>query len=294
VIAFATSLPALQKDAAALPIGRTAVAWLPPYQAARFLAAPAAEPGRLLLLLGLGAVLLAAALLVRDREADRSGRVGHARLIALHRRRLGRGPLLGLTGFVAIMLQRSPGLRARVLPLLGVPAALVLLALYGAQARAMALQFPAIYLPFLVAFLPRADQAGAEWLFATAPGASLERAQKGAFLAICSHVLLPVHALALAVMLALGIAWDFAIPLGCFAMGLCVITARGQTGGLQAMPFTVEASGEEGTGDLGGAFGLVFVLSLAGAAFALVPDPVRWLLAASALVMAVRQIARTR
>src|SRR5688572_7549942 len=84
VIAFATSLPALKKDAAALPIGRAAVEWLPTYQAARFLAAPSLEVTRLLLLLGLAAALFGAALLVRDREADRSGHVGRARLFALH------------------------------------------------------------------------------------------------------------------------------------------------------------------------------------------------------------------
>src|SRR5262249_40182462 len=42
VIAFATSLPALKKGPAALPFGSGVLAWLPPWHAARFLAAPAA------------------------------------------------------------------------------------------------------------------------------------------------------------------------------------------------------------------------------------------------------------
>jgi hypothetical protein len=301
VIAFATCLPALKKGPEALPIGRGMLAALPPWHAAHFLAAPAAELPRLLLLLGLGAVLLACAALVRDREAARSGRAGGGLLVTLHRRRLGRGPLLGLTGFVAIMLQRSAGLRARVLPLLGVPAAMVLLALASAEPRAqrlflaMVLQFPAVYLPFLVAFLPRADQAGADWLFATAPEATLAKARQGAFLAISSHVLLPVHVLALVAMLVLGLEWSFAVPASLFALGLAVLTARGQAAGLQSMPFTVETSAESETaGDLGGSFGLVFVLSLAGAGFALVPETARWAAAAAAAGAASWQIARAR
>jgi hypothetical protein len=85
------------------------------------------------------------------------------------------------------------------------------------------------------------------------------------------------------------------VPASLFALGLAVLTARGQAAGLQSMPFTVETSAESETaGDLGGSFGLVFVLSLAGAGFALVPETARWAAAAAAAGAASWQIARAR
>jgi hypothetical protein len=300
VIAFATCLPALGKGADALPIGRAGAELIPTYHAARFLAAPADEWHRGLLLLGLGAGLLLLSTLVRDREPTRARRAGRSLLMVVHSARLRGGPLLGMTEFVATMLYRSPGLRGRVLPLLGVPAALVLLSLSdsdtGAQQLflAMALQFPAIYLPFLVAFLPRADHPGASWVFPSSPGASLETARKAAFLALVSHVLAPLHAIALLAMLALGVEWSFAVPVSLFASGLASLAARGQAAALPELPFTRAEDDEATGGDPGQAFGLALVLALMGAAFALSPTALRWILGVGAATAGLLQMARTR
>lgn len=300
VIAFATCLPALEQDANALPIGRLGAELMPPYQAARFLAAPATEWPRFLLLAGLGLGLLALAALVRDRNGERAEHAGRGRLLALYRRRLPSGPLLGLTEFVATMLYRSPGLRARVLPLLGVPAAMVLMTLGDTGQRAgqmfvaMALQFPAIYLPFVVAFLPRADHPGTAWLFGTCPGATLARARNAACLALVSHVLLPVHVIALLAMLLLGMPWSFAVPAAMFALGIAVMAAERQTQALQTVPFTSATDADEAASEAGAAFGSGLILALLGAGFALAPTALQMALGVLALGLGAHRAGRLR
>ena len=108
------------------------------------------------------------------------------------------------------MLYRSPGFRARVLPLFGIPIAMMLLASTGQQAReqqlllGMTLQFPAIYLPFLVLFLPFAEHEGAAWLFETSPHHSVELAREASLLALSVRVLLPIHLIAGVALIACG------------------------------------------------------------------------------------------
>ena len=50
---------------------------------------------------------------------------------------------------------------------------------------------------FLVAFLPGADQPGASWVFAQAPPLTRELVQDATWRALVTHVLAPVHLLAI-------------------------------------------------------------------------------------------------
>lgn len=288
LILFAISLPHLRGTAADLPIGATATALLPPYQIARWLASPADEAWRLVPLALGGLLLLAAATLLAGNAAPTRARVARRSLL----RRLlavfaGDGPRRGVAEFVAIAMWRSPGFRARVLPLLGVPAAMAVLTLRGSEpARALLLlcvllQLPAIYLPFLIAFLPRADQPGSGWVFAQAPGLPLALVQDATWRALVSHVLLPVHALALALLLLTPARGD-AVAASLFAAGLAIVTARLAVRQLGDVPFTRALASDDGL-DLGSLFAGALVLGALAAAYALVlPEAGRWLAALAA------------
>src|SRR5690606_28767870 len=134
-----------------------------------------------------GALVLAGALAVlvvlvvpwaKEREPRAAGRVATPRVFTALEAHLaaGRRPLHAVVGFTSAMLYRSPGFRSRVLPLFGMPAGMWLLAFLdrdpsaAQRLLAIALQLPAIYLPFLVAFLGSGDEPRARWLFDTSPG----------------------------------------------------------------------------------------------------------------------------
>jgi hypothetical protein len=91
---------------------------------------------RLLPFVGGGVLLLCLAIAAgetRVRARERSAAAGCAgRLL---RRLGGRGPRLGIAEFVAVSMWRSPGFRARVLPLLGLPAGMVFLSWPGRPQR---------------------------------------------------------------------------------------------------------------------------------------------------------------
>lgn len=278
VVAFATCLRLLDGTAEDLPFGRLGAELFPPYWAARWLNAPVADLRYLGALVSLGAVLWIAGLLVPLRERASTARHGRrGPLLAMLHAFAGSGPLRGLGEFTARMIYRSPGFRARVLPLAGVPAAMVFMALQDAEPRAtllllgMTLQFPAIYLPFLVAFLPRSDVEGAEQVFASAPDCTLEMGRRAAFLALCTHVLLPVHVVALLGLPLLGIEWQRAVALSTFAAGVSVHVAAQQVRALPALPFS--SPGEDPATDLGGVLGLALVLALLGGLLTLVASP---------------------
>ncbi len=302
LVLFARSLPALDADADALPIGRAALAFVPPYHAAKWLAAPLAEAWRPLALLGAGAGLWLAAALVRDGGDGRAaGKRRAGPLLALLRRITPPGPSRGVAEFTAIGIWRSPGYRARVLPLLGIPAALVFLVVGGgsgaADPRLLAalLQTPAMYLPFLAAFLPRADQPGAAWLFAHAPGLDAATVRDAAWRALVSHVVAPIG-----VALAVTVAWlapgvaGGGVAASLFASALAVLAARAAVAGLAAPPFTVAAEGEAGP-DLGALMVGSMALGAAGFAFAAwLPPALQWLVACAALALAVAALRRPR
>lgn len=290
VVGFALGLRELDRGAAAMPIGELGVWLLPPFHAARFLAAPAAGWPHGALVVGAGAGLLLLAMLVGERESSRPERRGRDRLLQLLLRALlHRGPLLGLGAFLGAMLYRSAGFRARVLPLLGVPAAMAFLALQDATATVrgrqlflgMVLQFPAIYLPFLIAFLPRADQPDTEWVFRHSPAADVPLARRAAFVALTTHVLLPVYGLGLLTMLLCGVGAGFAGAAAVFSLGAAVLAARVQVRALEQLPFTQTTDADAGK-DLGSPFASAILLSLLAAGFALAPPALQTGLAALA------------
>lgn len=301
LVLFARSLPALDADADALPIGRAALALAPPYHAAKWLAAPLAEAWRPLALVGAGVGLWLAAALVRDAgEGRATGKRRAGPLLALLRRITPPGPSRGIAEFTAIGIWRSPGYRARVLPLLGIPAAMVFLVVGGGVAAdprlvAVLLQTPAMYLPFLAAFLPRADQPGAAWLFAHAPGLDAATVRDAAWRALVSHVVAPVGiALAVAVAwLAPGAAFS-GVAASLFASALAVLAARAAVARLAAPPFTVATEGEAGP-DLGALMVGSMALGAAGFAFAAwLPPALQWLVATAALALVVATLRRPR
>jgi hypothetical protein len=175
------------------------------------------------------------------------------------------------------MLYRSPSFRAKVLPLFGVPAAMIGLSLWDADPQGqrvlvgIALQFPAIYLPLLAAFLPHADQERSRWLFATSPpGEALPLARHAAAIALTTHVLVPVHAVGLAAMLAAGTNPLAALGLAVFSLATGVVAAVVALRGLPHLPFTDD---DQSTAvDSGALFTFAAGFGLAGGGFAAVAD----------------------
>jgi hypothetical protein len=301
LVLFALGLRQIQADASALPIGRLGAELLPPYHAARWLAAPMTESWRLLPFAGGGALLLLVAMaLGANRAAPTRRAAGLGLLRRLLRRLAGDGPRLGIAEFTAVSMWRSAGFRARVLPLLGMPAGMAFLTLRGSDGdetyvlTCVLLQLPAIYLPFLIAFLPRADQPGTGWVFEQAPGLDLALVRDATWRALVSHVLVPVQALALVL---LSLAAPDRLAAGAavlFATGLAIVAARVMVRGLADVPFTRNQEGDTGA-DLGAAFGAALVLGGLGTAFGnALPANARWPVAAAVLAGAVLTLLRRR
>lgn len=282
-VLFALGLQCLQKDAAALPIGRVGAELLPPYHAAKLLGAGGEEAWRILPLLGGGALLLLLSMLSLEVESPRRARAGPwdplRQLLRLSARR---GPRLGIAEFVAVSMWRSAGFRSRVLPLLGLPAGMAFLSLQGEEQQngdvlmCVLLQIPAIYLPFLIAFLPRADQTDTAWVFGLAPGLSHGLVQDATWRALVTHVLVPVHAIGLLLLLGFSSNRLDATAASLFALGVAVVAARAMVRSLDDIPFTQSREADAGT-DLGGLFGAAVVLGGLGTVFgALLPHALRW------------------
>ncbi|HZN39773.1 MAG TPA: hypothetical protein VFD82_13270 [Planctomycetota bacterium] len=282
-VLFALGMQRLQKDAASLPIGRLGAELLPPYHAARLLGTGGGEAWRILPLLGAGALLLLLSLLSLEVESPRRSRAGPPDPLRWLLRLLARrGPRLGIAEFVAVSMWRSAGFRSRVLPLLGLPAGMAFLSLQGEGQQngdvlmCLLLQIPAIYLPFLIAFLPRADQTDTAWVFGLAPGLSRGLVQDATWRALVTHVLVPVHAIGLLLL------WSFssnrldATAASLFALGIAVVAARAMVRSLDDIPFTQSREADAAT-DLGALFGAAVVLGGLGTVFgAVLPHALRW------------------
>jgi hypothetical protein len=298
LVGFALSLQRLGGNADGLPITRLGAELLPPYHAARLLAYPD-EFWRWGALGGAAAVLWLLALIANDHDKE-PGSVRQPRswLLPLLRRLCGEGPRLGVAAFTATMMWRSPGFRARVLPLLGLPAGMVVLSLPsdGSQPSlvflCLLLQLPAIYLPFLIAFLPRADQPGTDWIFAQAPALPTAVVRDGVWRALITHVLVPVHLIGMGMLVVTGGPLADMVAASLFALALGTLMARVMLRNLAEMPFS--QSRDESAGiDLGGLFALALVLGALGAGFgALAATWQRWLAASIALGIAGGQLLR--
>ena len=268
-VGFALCLPHLDETRADLPAGALALAW-PPYWAARLLDDPASL--FLALLVGTAVLLFGIAWLIQPLEArSRVLRTRRGLLSGLDRRLAGPGPLHGVTAFISMMLYRSPGFRLRTLPLFGLPLAMVFLAFGGSDhderrlLLGMSLQFPAIYLPFLVAFLPRADQPGAAWIFPTSPAFNMALTREASLLSLSTHLLLPVQGAALLALPLTGQGLGTALALTSFSLGMGILVAAMHVRHLELMPFTEE--GEALEADLGAPLGMALVLAVLGAGF---------------------------
>jgi len=275
-IAFALCLGILEGSTDDLPLGRVGAWCWPPYWSAKWLANPG-DWTALGILAGSSAILLLGNAMLSEvaRPRARAARPrARGPLTLIERRIAGRGPLLGATRFVATMLYRSAPFRARVLPLLGVPIAMTALAFVGDQGRGqllllgMTLQFPAIYLPFLIAFLPSAERASAGHVFATSPHASIELAREASLIALTTRILTPVQLLAALLATVGGIPLLTAASLGMFSWGAAVLLAQFQLAQLRVMPFTVSESEEEAS--IGTLLGFSLLVAVAGGMFALV------------------------
>jgi hypothetical protein len=301
-VAFARLLPRLQGPADALPVPSAMLAAWPPYHAAHWLHAPLADAWRLGALAAAATALLLATAALPEAAAVRAARRRAGGLLhALLQRLVRPGPGRAVAEFTAVGMWRNAGFRARVLPLLGMPAALLLLAANATPAGqapplavpALLLQLPAIYLPFLIAFLPRAEQPGAGWLFAHAPRLSLAVVQDAVWRALVSHVLAPVTALAAAALvLREPAAAGATLAAATFALALGVLAARAAVRTLPGVPFTSAREADAGP-DLGGLFALA--LGLGGLGFVFggwLPSALRWPVALAAVAVAALALRR--
>ncbi len=281
LVGFAVSLQHLDGTADDLPFGRLAVMCWPPYWGARFLADPiTALPFGLALIGGLLLVYLLAALVgVRESNSESRRSGNQTWLQRLDLRFCGhRGPLRGATEFTATMLFRSASFRARVLPLFGIPVAMILLAFTQQNGGedpllllGITLQFPAIYTPFLIAFLPHSEYEGSSWLFDTSPHHNLPLAREASLIALSTHVLLPTHLIAALGIALAGIGVTTAISLGLFSWGLSVFVTAFAIRVLEHTPFSLDETEPQDL-QFGGIIGFALVLAFCGGAFAKIAD----------------------
>jgi len=307
-VGFAVCLPHMTGTATDLPIGRTGALLWPPYWAAQVIDHPGSAGTFWLLLTGTAASLfLASAALYRTRRRKRYRRPERPGwLAALDQMLAGGGPLLGVTRFVATMLYRSPGFRGRVLPLFGMPAAMVMLSLWDLQdSRArnlllgITLQFPAIFLPFLVAFLPRSDHEHAGWLFRSSPYQQMDLYRSGSLLALTTHVLLPVQLAALVALLLAG-SWSipdvlFAVTMPVFSLALGVLFAEISLRELSHKPFTTDSEHDGEAAAMGGVMAGAMGLALVGGLVSIVAtNPIGWIVTIATVAFAVSRLRATR
>lgn len=297
LVAFALGMRHLDEGLDAMPFPRWLLDAMPMLWAARAVVAPSEHAGAIAGLAAAGMALLVLLRVVGDQENSRRRRRGASDPLSRLEARLAADPVTrGLANFTGAMVWRNPGFRSRAMPLFGVPAAMVFLGLRGTATAerelflAIALQFPAIYLPFLVALLPRGEQPEASWVFAQSPDATLAHARQATFIALCVRVLLPLHAMALLAMLLGGIDPWFALPLSLTSLGGAALLARFQTRALQHIPFTQPTEGAAST-EMGSLLvAALLLLGLACAWVLAVPPGVRWIFALQLPASAILQL----
>lgn len=307
-VGFAICLPHMSETVAELPIGRTGAMLWPPYWAAHMIGSPATSSIFWLLLIGTAVALFLISSVLhqmrrrrRYRQPERPGW-----LASLDRQLAGSGPLLGVTRFVSTMLYRSPGFRGRVLPLFGMPAAMVLLSLWDLEdgrSRSLLLgitmQFPAIFLPFLVAFLPRSDHEHAGWLFASSPHQDMGLYRSGSLIALTTHVLLPVQLVTLIALLVVG-SWStdeilFAVVMPVFSLALGILVAEASLRGLHHQPFTADSESGEASAALSGLMAAAIGLALLGGLVSVfAAGPIGWVATIVTAAFAISRLRSTR
>lgn len=298
-VLFALALRQLDGDADDLPIGRLGAELLPTYHAARLIWDFSAEAWRLLPWAALTIGLLLANVLLDARRAPDAARVSSRQpLMRLLGAISGRGPGRGVAEFVALQMWRSAGFRARVLPLLGLPAGMVFLTLGGDGGWrsdytlfCLLLMLPAIYLPFLIAFLPRADQAKTGWVFAHAPALSRALISDATWRALTTHVLLPTYATATALVLLAGPERLDRAAAAVFAFSMAVLAAE-RMARIDRVPFSDDREEDRGL-DFGALMTGALALGLLGTLYGGGVAPwLRWPIAGAAATAAALRLRR--
>ena len=278
-LAFGFCLQHLGGTAADLPFGTHAALFWPPYWGARLLHDPHGSwPFALTMVLTATTLLMTWTWLGRLPAQTRlRARSRPSRFESLDRFLTGGGPRLGLTSFISAMLYRSPGYRAMVLPLLGLPVAMVFLAFWNPDPAArllligVTLQLPTVYLPILIAFLPKSDQEGTAWLFATSPnGSGLTLAREATLIALATRILLPVHVTACAAMMLSGTGTLTSLAFSTFSLGTAVIVSSLALRSMETTPFTSDESGIHL--DHGQLISFALGMSLLGGAFSAIAN----------------------
>ena len=300
---FVVGLPALRRGADSLPVGRDVLAGWPPFQAARWLADPSRlDAAGLLVGLAVGLLLIDAWIGdgAHDRATRRGRRARRSLLDRLEQSFAGEGRLRAMTAWTSVMLFRSAAFRARVLPLVGLPAAMIAVTFASEDSTGremllgVAMLLPAIGLPFLIAFLPRAEQEGADLVFRTSPAATLELAREGALIALALRVLLPLAGIGGIVLLAVDRVPVRALGLSAFAFGVAVLAAALALRRLESVPFTAPDDDPGGL-ELGALVPPAILFAFVGAGFGLIAaDPIGPPVAALALAAAVLRLRMAR
>jgi len=151
----------------------------------------------------------------------------------------------------------------------------------------MTLQFPAIFLPFLVTFLPRSDQENAGWIFWTSPHRDMRLYRTASLVALTTHVLLPIQLTACLALLIAG-SWTlpevlFATTMPLFSYALGIFVAEFCLQRLVTEPFTFDGGAEESATEFGGLMGIAIGLALIGGGFSVVASQPLGILGALAL-----------
>ncbi|MEC8653825.1 MAG: hypothetical protein VXY92_14825 [Planctomycetota bacterium] len=298
-VLFALALRQLDGDVDGLPIGRAGAELLPTYHAAKLLWDFGGESWRLLPWAVLAAALLLTNVLLDARRPPDAVRVGRRPpLLRLLRAICGPGPSRGVAEFVALQMWRSAGFRGRVLPLLGLPAGMVFLTLGGEEGWrsdytlfSLLLMLPAIYLPFLIAFLPRADQAKTGWVFAHAPPMSRALVSDATWRALTTHVLLPTYATAAGLVLLAGPDRADRAAAAVYAFSVAVLAAE-RMARIDRVPFSDDREEDRGL-DFGVLMTGALALGLLGTLFGGgVAPALRWPVAAAAATLAALRLRR--
>ena len=144
---------------------------------------------------------------------------------------------------------------------------------------------PAIYLPFLIAFLPRSDQAGTGWVFGHAPALSRATVSDATWRALTTHVLLPTYAMALVFVVAIGPDRADRAAAVTYSFAVAALAAKLMSR-IDRVPFTDDREEDRGL-DLGALMTGALALGLLGALFGAALEPwLRWPVAAVAVAAA--------
>lgn len=276
-VGFVTCVGGLDGPRSELPLGGDWAAYLPPLWAGRFVADGSRIEDFLQVLLFVAVALGLAALTISRSDSVGLGRVDPlrgplSRLEAWFLR--GDRPARGLAAFLVAQMVRNPAFRSRVVPLVGLPIALMALGLDGNDERAAAAaagvvaSFPAVFLPLLAALFSNEDDADRA-VFDSAPCDALTASRRAARVVLSVRLIWFAVLPLAAVLVATGMLPPLAaVATALFGGALGDLVAAQTATGLAEIPFTTGA--EEDAPDLGGALTRGLIAAGLAIGFALV------------------------